>query len=104
MRGIARRMHLFENPRGFIYFVRMENMGPIKIGFTKNVRKRLYSLNTSTPFPLQLLLSYPADEEEEEEIHDGLREIRLNGEWFLPHPFLLKEIEQIKKIMEDNYE
>lgn len=85
---------------GYIYFAQMDHIGPIKIGYTKNVKKRLASLQTGSPYKLSILCIMPGTESFENIIHVGLDEIRLEGEWFLPHPFLLHEIDLINASLE----
>lgn len=92
MRGVGRPMYWDHEPEGYVYFIQMDRIGPIKIGFAKDVGKRILSLQTSSPYPLKLLCYYKADQEHELDWHSAFKEIRLKGEWFLPHPFLLKEI------------
>ena len=91
MKGWGRPM--FEVITGYIYFIQMGDVGPIKIGFTKDIGKRILSLQTSIPYPLKLLCFFPGNEDMEKKIHSCLPEIRIEGEWFLPHPLLLREIE-----------
>jgi len=90
MQGIGRRM--FQVLTGYIYFVQMDYIGPIKIGIAKNVQQRMRELQTGSPYRLNLLCCFPGNEDMEREIHLGFSEIKLEGEWFLPHPFLLREI------------
>jgi hypothetical protein len=94
MQGIARPM--FMNVTGYIYFVQMDYIGPIKIGFATYFQNRLRQLQTGSPYKLRLLCLVPGNEQFEKDIHSCFREIRLEGEWFLPHPKLLEEIEQQK--------
>ncbi len=78
----------------YIYFIQMDKIGPIKIGTTRNIKKRMFSLNTNSPYKLNLLCFFPGNEIFEKELHYAFAEIRLNGEWFLPHPKLLSVIEE----------
>lgn len=91
---------LFQKITGYIYFVQADRMGPIKIGIAKDVGKRLIGIQTSNPYPLRLLCFFPGNEEMEKEIHVAFYFVRLEGEWFLPHPKLLKLIEERQKINE----
>jgi hypothetical protein len=84
---------MMEEVTGYVYFIQMDRIGPIKIGFTKDIGKRLLSLQVGSPYPLRLLLITPGNERFEKEIHSCLNNLRMEGEWFLPHPKLLKEIE-----------
>lgn len=92
MRGVCRNL-LFND--GYIYFVQMGLVGPIKIGYTRNVNKRIASLQTASPYRLILLCVMPGTEDYEKDIHEGLDEIRLEGEWFLPHEMLMRDIHTI---------
>ena len=88
--GVAREM--FCEMTGYVYFVQVDRIGPIKIGFSKDVGNRLISLQTSNAYPLRLLCCYPSNETHEKEWHSAFHDMRLEGEWFLPHPLLLREI------------
>jgi hypothetical protein len=87
---------------GYVYFIQIDRIGPIKIGFTKDLGKRLMGLQVSSPYPLRILCLFPGNENMEKEIHDSYREMRMEGEWFLPHPFILKEIDCFKEINNKN--
>ena len=97
---------MFENRTGYTYFIQMDRIGPIKIGYSKDFGQRLIQLQTSNPYPLKLLCYYPSTEEHEKAWHYTFENIRMEGEWFLPHPRLIKviedEIEYNKRIEEDN--
>lgn len=80
---------------GYVYFVQMDRIGPIKIGYTKNIGKRIVTLQISSPYPLRLLCLFPTDELSEKEIHHCYNDSRLEGEWFLPHPVILADIDEI---------
>jgi hypothetical protein len=89
--AVARTM--FCEMTGYVYFVQMDRIGPIKIGFSRDIGKRLVSLQTSNAYPLRLLCCYPSNESHEKEWHSAFHNMRLEGEWFLPHPKLLREID-----------
>lgn len=88
-------MPMFFNVTGYVYFIQMDRIGAIKIGYTTDVEKRIASLQTASPYKLYLLCVFPANEEIERQLHYCFRDVRLEGEWFLPHPFLLKELDLI---------
>lgn len=71
---------------GHVYFIKHNNISPIKIGHTNdsNVMNRVNSFNTSSPYGIELLGSIQVvnPSEVEREIHEELKEYRLNGEWF----------------------
>ncbi len=74
---------------GGVYFIRQGEEGPIKIGQTRNVRARMQSLQTGSPYPLLLLALLPGAAREEAELHDRVAAHSLTGEWFKPEPELL---------------
>jgi len=83
---------------GCVYFIRSEKNHEIKIGFTAGkVEKRLSSLQTAHPYKLQLLATMPGTMEYEKSLHERFASIRLEGEWFKPHPDLLAFISVILK-------
>lgn len=71
---------------GHVYFIKHKNFSPVKIGYTKDndVMNRVNSFNTSSPFGIELLGSIKTYNPEliEKEIHNELKDLRLNGEWF----------------------
>ena len=70
-----------------IYFVQAYLGGPIKIGFTDNLTKRLSSLRSSNPEHLVLLGVMEGDREVEKRIHALFDQKQ--GEWFYPSPDLM---------------
>ena len=83
---------------GYVYFISSEKNREIKIGFTaRPVEKRLKSLQTAHPYKLKLLTIVPGTTEDEKSLHERFANIRLEGEWFKPHPDLLAFISVILK-------
>jgi len=81
-----------------MYFVQIENSGPIKIGITKDPHKRLNELQVSNPYKLKLLYFTPCCRKDEETLHGILRKNNLNirGEWFWPDNKVFREINELK--------
>ncbi len=77
---------------GHIYFVQGESGGPIKIGFTTNIKRRIIILQNGYPEKLKVLGFIQGTKETEETIHTELQKHRINGEWFEPHPEVLKKV------------
>jgi len=71
-----------------IYFLKDEN-NYVKIGFSTNVIRRIYSLRTSSPYKTEVLLIIKGDYEQEQELHKKFKDSFHSGEWFL----FSKEIE-----------
>jgi len=69
---------------GYVYFIQANNA--IKIGFAKDVRKRMGQLQTSHPDTLILLGMHGGDVTTETSLHTRFSDARIRGEWFQPTP------------------
>lgn len=83
------------SPRGFIYFVRAGDR--LKIGFTRNVKRRLSQLQTFFPEPLELLGAIPGSLLMEQEVHRHFGHLNITREWFNVEPELLVYIEKMSR-------
>ena len=63
------------------YLVRAENGGPIKIGRTNNIKKRLGNLQPGNPYKLKCLGTTLVSERD---VHVALKAYRIAGEWYEP--------------------
>lgn len=77
---------------GFVYFIQGESGGPIKIGYTQDIKSRLTSLQTGCPETLKLLLAIPGKIADEQKIHAELDPYRMRGEWFSPSDGVLEKM------------
>lgn len=77
-----------------VYFIQGESGGPIKIGITTDLAKRLKAI----PYhePLRVLAILPGGHVQESELHQRFADLRLSGEWFRPERSLLDFIVSIK--------
>jgi hypothetical protein len=75
-----------------LYFIQDGNDGPIKIGWTTNVRERISRLQMGNPRPLRVVAVILGGEEEESRWHNDYADQRLRGEWFAPSECLLARI------------
>jgi hypothetical protein len=81
---------------GAVYFVQVENSGPIKIGFTRgNPALRVASLQQASPYVLRWIGFISALPSKERELHDLFVEFRLRSEWFHPVTPILNYIESV---------
>lgn len=86
----------------FIYFVLNQDSNAIKIGRTKNVKKRLRTLQTASPAKLKLIKSIrvegsAADAQKlEQSLHKQFNDFRLSGEWFEASDSLLDYISRLE--------
>ena len=87
---------LFQTQKTNIYFIQLVNGGPIKIGYAKNITRRLNALQVAHAYPLKLLHSFQAHAFVELALHYKFKKLRLLGEWFEPSHELLYFIENIK--------
>lgn len=85
-----------------IYFVQQDETGPIKIGCTTNVDKRLAQLQIGSAVPLRLLGVMTGHHAQEASLHEQFAKDRLEGEWFSPSRELLEYIERWARIHADS--
>jgi hypothetical protein len=65
-----------------IYAIRAVGTEYVKFGRTTNISRRLWVLDTGSPFELAVEAIAPWRDREERRIHDYLSEYRTKGEWF----------------------
>ena len=63
-----------------IYFLKANDR--IKIGFANDPSQRIPSIQTSSPFDLEVLLIIEGNYDKERELHQKFQEFRKSGEWF----------------------
>lgn len=73
-----------------IYFIQMNDDGPIKIGVANDLSARLSNLQCGNPYPLKLLGCLTGGYKKEKELHEQFKEHRMRGEWFHPSEELLR--------------
>lgn len=74
--------HLRTKPEGFVYFARVGNSLFVKIGFAKNVERRMRELQTAHAQPIKAIVAFPGDRAAEGHLHHRFRQHRARGEWF----------------------
>lgn len=84
----------FRRPRdtGLVYFLQVNDDGPIKIGWTGDTEKfasRRSALQTGCPWPLQLVGTAPGTHDLERALHKRYKPLHMQGEWFFPSAELL---------------
>lgn len=85
-----------------IYFVQVENDGPIKIGFAADIHKRISELQIANPYELSLIGCMRGDKEKEKRLHKKFVKYWIRGEWFKPGKKLLKYIYTYGNASPDN--
>ena len=76
-----------------VYFIQRGGDGPVKIGFSKNPKGRLSSLQTGIPERLHLLGIVDGGKAEEQRLHRYFAAYGIQGEWFKPAPDLMAYIQ-----------
>jgi hypothetical protein len=76
-----------------VYF--MYSAGKIKIGYSKDVRKRLTDLSNMASSPVELIAVLPGDRELEKYLHRTFKPDRVHGEWFKPSSEIKRFLECI---------
>jgi hypothetical protein len=80
-----------------VYMIQQGADGPIKIGFSSDIRARISGLQTANPYPLRLLKTIPGNELLERKLHSRFAKHRLVGEWFKPEADLLAFAAEVRQ-------
>lgn len=86
-----------------IYFMQA-GKGPIKIGFSTNIKSRLPEIQRWHPEEIRLLKTVKGRIEGEKDIHRLFREDRIRGEWFKPSDKLMAFINGLQDFYESKKE
>ena len=81
---------------GFVYFIQGQCGGPIKIGYSCDVKARLKSIQTGHPDVLTVLGIFAGSPKDEHDLHEEFNSYRVRGEWFQPAEPILEKIKSIK--------
>jgi hypothetical protein len=68
--------------RGLVYFVQRGLDGPVKIGWSQDVPRRMSELQVANAEKLRLLGTVEGTMEDEEATHVRFSHLRMNAEWF----------------------
>lgn len=71
---------------GVVYFVQSGDDGPIKIGWTQDVERRIAELQTANAHKLKLLGTVAGTMEKEAAMHARFQHLRMEAEWFRNSP------------------
>lgn len=86
----------YEGP--YIYVLQVGDDGPIKIGITIDVRKRLAAIRGAVPAKVMLRAVMVGDKDVERDLLKRFKRLRLNGEWFLAHTEIWETVASLPKI------
>jgi hypothetical protein len=85
-----------DNGEGHVYFIEAVGSNQVKIGYSKNVKSRLRSLQTGSPFELILLGVVPGSMSLELDLHKEFDCYRQQGEWFSVSDEIISYVERNK--------
>ncbi len=75
---------------------RVDGGGPVKIGHSRDVERRLANVQEWLPFEVAVLATLPGGAAEEHDIHHAFSAARIRGEWFKATAGLLALVEHAK--------
>lgn len=88
-----------------LYLIQMGEDGPVKIGITSDIKKRLTELQVGNPKRLRILKTFELKDDyapsAEDSLHHSFRFTRMSGEWFKPTKFMMKVFESLYVDSED---
>ena len=84
-----------------IYLISYDNQF-LKIGYTKNINKRLCQLQVSSPVKLEVLHLIDGNTILEKELHVLFKDLRTSGEWFSFDNSILEYFENKKCLLWEN--
>jgi hypothetical protein len=91
----SKRWRMMAGPR--VYFVGPE-AGPIKIGYTGDLRDRMSALQCGSPQIVLVWAAPPGDRTEEWLYHQRFAARRLHGEWFERCPEIEAAIDHLREV------
>lgn len=83
---------------GAVYFIRIGDDGPVKIGFTstrKGPAGRIAQLQNASPWKLRILGFVPGSRFVERALLEALQHHRMEGEWLAPNQEVLTLINRV---------
>ncbi len=85
---------LYSIERSVVYFMFMQELNAIKIGFTKNIVKRFRELNVAVPGTLSILGLIEGNVRTERQIQKQFENLHIRGEWYVAANNLFAYIEE----------
>jgi len=67
---------------GYVYIIGNLDAEICKIGFSKNPKERIRSIQTGCPYVLKIILLFEAEKYTETRLHHKYSKYKLSGEWF----------------------
>lgn len=86
---------------GYIHFINFGKESPIKIGYAKNIDKRIEQLQIGNPYELDVIIAIPGNINCEKILHEHLQKYEIRGEWFWPSHYIYRLIRKFKIIQDE---
>jgi len=86
-----------DEKQGEIYFIQMDYIGPIKIGWARNAKKRISILQTGNPYELRILHIENGTRLDEQMVHSLFSRYHIRGEWFHPDKEIIEYIDKCRE-------
>lgn len=83
-------------PALLVYFIEAGPGGPIKIGSSHDVARRMANMQTAMPFDLRTLATISGANRAESELHRRFKHLRIRGEWYRAEPDLVALIAALR--------
>lgn len=80
--------------KNVVYFIHAIGSGRVKIGWAKDLLSRMHSFTCDSPFPVEVLTTFPGVPSDELIYHQMFADYRVHNEWFLYNEQLREFIEQ----------
>ena len=89
----------------YIYLIKNDTDDLYKIGFSNDVYKRLKQLETGNPYKLVLIDKFKTNHKRKIEttLHNTLKHLNVNGEWFRLSEEFVKNFNSICQKHEDTF-
>jgi hypothetical protein len=94
MRELPPELRDPEEVWGSVYFVTAGEGGPIKIGWSQDVYRRMEELQTANPHKLVLIGKLRGTMADEARVHSLFSRFRIQSEWFKHVPEILEFIQE----------
>ncbi len=66
----------------YVYLIGCRSTNTLKIGLSVNPKKRLSTLQTSSPYRLSIIRTIPGGADVERLLHQEFQSLKMSGEWF----------------------
>ena len=82
---------------GHVYFVESGTDGPIKIGWSQDVERRIAELQVANAHKLRLLGVVPGTMQKESDLHATFAHLRMEAEWFQNSPEIHEYLDKFSR-------